>query len=102
MSLAPIFDNEECFLKRDLNIEVYSSCLGQIDITKPSTKDLLTEDDCFQYLLDRLMAFDMNYALNKVEDTNNILIPREDRDNYTRHTNKIKKMVKDNNLIKKL
>lgn len=100
--LAPIFDNEECFFKNNSKMEVYSNCLGQIDITKRATKDLLTEDDYFQYLLDRLMKFNMNDALSIIEEHNNILIPNEDKDNYIRHTNKIKELVKENNLIKKL
>ena len=101
-SLAPIYDNEDSFIRGQLDIYKYSNVFGELDITKKSTKKLLLNDDYFQYLLDKLMSFNMKYALNKTENIYNIIIPNENKDNYINHTKEIKQLVKVNKLIKKL
>ena len=100
--LGPVYDNEDSFLIDDYEAYIYRNFLGELDITKKATRELLVGDYYFQYLLDRLMSFNMNKAINITEEVSGIIIPNENKDNYIRHNRNIKRLVKENNLIRKL
>ena len=100
--LAPIFDNEESFVSYNKNINLSSNCLGYFDVLDKECQIILREDLLFQESLNKLMNFNMNNTLSTLENEHRIIIPNNKKEHYINHVKKIKRLVKENNLVKKL
>lgn len=90
ISLAPLFDYEYSFLKRDIGI--YFGVLGSLIIDK-ETKIKLQKDKEFQKYICLIKKLDILSIINKIENKNKIIISEEEKAYYSDYDKKIKKLI---------
>lgn len=97
--LAPLFDYESSFLFENPHGH-YKNCIGRLYIDDPKTQKVLRDDEEFQKLLTILMTSRMANFIEETEDKHEILVPECIENHYKSHATKIKRLVRENNIIK--
>ena len=96
--LAPLYDNENAFEAQYPYI--YRNHFGALSLRNHATKKNVINDDDFQELLNKLMDASIDKFMEKVEDQQQILIPKEEKNFYRKKEKSLKKEVAYNRVIR--
>lgn len=100
-TLAPLYDYEMSFMIPESDILIEPFFLG-LDINTYLLGELTKRDKSMQDSVDKILSFNMNDALDYIEDENKILIPEDLKTNYLNYDKKRKKLILDKiNVLKK-
>jgi len=96
IKLMPLYDYEHSFKS---TILLYRNVF-EINLNSTHTVNILKHDKCFQELLYKLMNFNFDFVLTKLEEDYSIILNREEYGNYVDVIQEQQRFIRERNLLK--